>query len=247
MTAGQPPRAVVIGHRGAAAIAPENTVASLRAALDAGAAWIEFDVRLTADGQPVLLHDATLDRTTDATGPLSDIGFDALRALDAGSWFDDRFRGEPVPTLDEALDVLGNHTVAVVELKTGHENERDLPVAVANVLGSRRGRFLVTAMHWAPLDRFRAACGDIPIALSLSATDRRDPIEAARRMGAVAIHPYHRRVDRAFVDRAHRAGLAVRPYTLNTVAQFAWAAEMAVDAFFTDDPAAALAAPDTVS
>lgn len=93
----------IIGHRGAAALAPENTLAGLRAAARHGARMVEVDVKLTADDVPVLLHDDTVDRTTDGTGPAATMRLCNLRKLDAGRWFDPAFAGERVPTLAECL------------------------------------------------------------------------------------------------------------------------------------------------
>src|SRR5437764_8171860 len=93
----------VIGHRGAAASAPENTLAGLRRAKALGCTWVEFDVRLTADGALVLCHDARLDRTTDRTGRVAAQSLATVRQCDAGSRFGPAFAGEPVPTLGEAL------------------------------------------------------------------------------------------------------------------------------------------------
>jgi glycerophosphoryl diester phosphodiesterase len=93
----------VIGHRGAAGAAPENTLAGIRKAKELGASWIEFDVKLTSDGHAILFHDDRLERTTDGRGPVAATTLAAIRRLDAGSWFGPAFRGEPVPTFDEAL------------------------------------------------------------------------------------------------------------------------------------------------
>ena len=100
----------VIAHRGASNVAPENTVRAIEAAVELGVAGVEIDVRESADGVPVVIHDATVDRTTDGSGAVGDHTVEELRALDAGD-------GEPVPTLDEALAALGPGTLAVVELK----------------------------------------------------------------------------------------------------------------------------------
>lgn len=93
----------VIAHRGASRSAPENTLAAIAAAFDLGVDMVEVDVRLTRDGVPVLMHDETVERTTDGEGRVADLDLAELRALDAGSWMDDRFEGERVPTLVEAL------------------------------------------------------------------------------------------------------------------------------------------------
>ncbi len=96
----------VIAHRGGAAGAPENTLAAFRHAHALGATWVEFDVRLTADGRPVVIHDATLDRTTSGQGAVLATPLAALGDLDAGEWFGPDFAGEMVPTLEEALELL---------------------------------------------------------------------------------------------------------------------------------------------
>ena len=93
----------LIGHRGAAAAAPENTLASLRKAKELGASWVEFDVKLTRDGCPVLIHDERLERTTSGRGEVALTTLEELQKLDAGGWFAPAFRGERVPTLEAAL------------------------------------------------------------------------------------------------------------------------------------------------
>jgi glycerophosphoryl diester phosphodiesterase len=108
----------VIGHRGAAAVAPENTLASLRKAKELGAAWVEFDVKLTRDGAAVLMHDERLERTTDGQGEVSLITLPELQKLDAGAWFDPAFAGERVPTFADALALCGELGLGInVEIK----------------------------------------------------------------------------------------------------------------------------------
>ena len=108
----------VIGHRGAALTAPENTVAGFRKAAELGTPWVEFDVRLTADGHCVLFHDDTLDRIAGRPGRMEEIPSAVALRLDAGSWFGGAFAGEPIPTLDAALDVIGGLGMgALIELK----------------------------------------------------------------------------------------------------------------------------------
>lgn len=96
----------LIGHRGAARHAPENTLASIRTAAAQGAKWVEFDVKLSADRVPILMHDDRVDRTTNGRGGVADMSFAELRGLDAGGWFDTKFRGEKIPTLVEALELI---------------------------------------------------------------------------------------------------------------------------------------------
>jgi len=126
----------VIGHRGAAAAAPENTLAGIRKAKELGAAWIEFDVKLTSDGEPILFHDDRLERTTDGNGPVATTALAEIRRLDAGSWFGPAFRGEPVPTFEEALMLCAELGLGInVEIKPcRHREAETAAVAVATLL-----------------------------------------------------------------------------------------------------------------
>ncbi|NBB83833.1 MAG: glycerophosphoryl diester phosphodiesterase [Alphaproteobacteria bacterium] len=125
----------VIGHRGAARLAPENTLAGFRAAARAGAGMVEFDAQMAADGTPVVIHDATVDRTTDGSGPVAGLGRAELARLDAGSWFSAGFAGEPVPTLADALALcLKLGLAANIELKLEGED------AAAKEAGARIAR-----------------------------------------------------------------------------------------------------------
>ena len=130
-----PPLPPVIGHRGAAAHAPENTLAGFRAAKALGCAWVEFDVRLTADGALVLCHDDRLERTTDGRGRISKLPLAAIRQCDAGGWFGKAFVGERVPTLDEALGCCGELGLgANIEIKAERGWESFTAAAVADCL-----------------------------------------------------------------------------------------------------------------
>lgn len=109
---------VIIAHRGAASRAPENTLAGIEAGVLSGAPFIEVDVQRTADGVLILMHDATVDRTTDGSGLVADLTYAEMSQLDAGSWFSETFKGEPVPRLDQAFDLLeGWRGTLVVEAK----------------------------------------------------------------------------------------------------------------------------------
>lgn len=110
----------IIAHRGGAALAPENTLAAIREGLRLGAQAVEVDVRRTADGELVLMHDERVGRTTDGTGVVGELTWDEISQLDAGSHFSPRFAGEPVPTLDAALAVIVEHgATLMLEVKYG--------------------------------------------------------------------------------------------------------------------------------
>jgi glycerophosphoryl diester phosphodiesterase len=111
------PNICVIGHRGAAALAPENTWAGFDLALALGVDAIETDVRATRDGVLVLLHDERLDRTTDGAGPIQEADWPVLQSLDAGAWFGARYAGQRIPSLRETLERYGQRTCLVLEIK----------------------------------------------------------------------------------------------------------------------------------
>ncbi len=111
------PERGLCAHRGAMATHPENTIPAFQAAIDAGAHMIEFDVALTADNELVVIHDATVDRTTDGTGRVNDLTFQEIRRLDAGGWKSEEFAGERIPTLDEVLEMMPVNIWLNVHLK----------------------------------------------------------------------------------------------------------------------------------
>jgi len=125
----------VIGHRGASGVAPENTIAAFQKALEQGARMIELDVHLTKDGVPVVIHDERVDRTTNGVGPVADWTLQELKHLDAGMWFDRRFRGERIPTLRETLRWARGKMKLFLELKT---NKVDYPGIEQAVLTEAR-------------------------------------------------------------------------------------------------------------
>src|SRR3982750_2761264 len=104
-----------VAHRGYSAVAPENTLPALAAGVLSGATFIEFDVRTTADGVPVVIHDRTVDRTTDGSGKVWELTLDEVGSLDAGSWFSPAYGGVRVPPLSEVLDLLHPHAVLAPE------------------------------------------------------------------------------------------------------------------------------------
>lgn len=114
-----PTDVAVIAHRGASGNFPENTIAAIHAGVEAGADMVEIDVHLSKDGKAIIIHDATLERTTSGSGRVDEMTFAELRLLDAGSWFDGQFSAERLPTLDQALEAVKGKAVLLIELKNG--------------------------------------------------------------------------------------------------------------------------------
>jgi len=140
------PAIKTVGHRGANRFAPENTLVSIRKALELGFDYVELDVRETRDGVPVVLHDSSVDRTTDGTGDISELTFAEARQLDAGSWYNEAYTGERIPSLEEALQAISGHacvlwdtkampTATMVELFARYGFDRDCLIITAGGLG----------------------------------------------------------------------------------------------------------------
>ena len=125
------PDFMVIAHRGASGSAPENTLAAVQKAIQAGAGFIEVDVHQSRDGIPVVIHDYTLDRTTNGSGEVSEFTFDELQQLDAGSWYGPAFSGEKIPSLEQVLSVIPDEVTLSIEIKG---DSCDYPGLQKNVL-----------------------------------------------------------------------------------------------------------------
>ncbi|MEO5338243.1 MAG: glycerophosphoryl diester phosphodiesterase [Magnetospirillum sp. WYHS-4] len=215
----------IIGHRGAAGCAPENTLASLREAARQGAHWVEFDVKLSRDGVPVLFHDERLERTTNGRGRLSRLSLAELRRLDAGG-------GETVPTLAEAMDLLRLLDMgANVELKPCPGREVETARAAAAVLAGTPVPVLLSSFSEAAL----AAVPDWPLALVVGRipADWRSRLE---RLGARALHCRQGDLRRRQVEEVRTAGLSLRCYTVNDPARARRLLDWGVVSVFTDFP-----------
>jgi glycerophosphoryl diester phosphodiesterase len=233
---------VIIAHRGYRKRYPENTLAAFAAAFDAGACMVELDVTLTKDRRVVVLHDDTLDRTTDGRGRVRDHTLDELKRLDAGSWFDPRFAGECLPTMEEALGLCAGNGMVNIEIKAGAFEADPLPDAIEDQVltaVAERGmgdRVLISSFE----TRFLARIADRTNAPAVGVlTERRsgfDPLSLCKRLRAFSWHPDFRSVTTARVRAMHAAGMMVFPYTVNQPEDFRALLQMGVDGVFTDDP-----------
>ena len=230
----------VIGHRGAAGHAPENTLSGLRKARELGATWVEFDAMLTAEGTPVLIHDETLGRTTDGKGRLADRRWEDLRGLDAGAWFGPAFRGERVPSLHQALAVLGHLRLgANVEIKPSNDQDATTGVIVAKTLQESWPANLPAPLLSSFSEKALAAAADqapeFPRALLVGKVP--DDWQArCDSLGATGLHAGVRHLTEKQARRVIDAGHALRVYTVNDQAVadrlFTWGAE----SVFSDYP-----------
>ncbi|MEO1085553.1 MAG: glycerophosphodiester phosphodiesterase family protein, partial [Acidobacteriota bacterium] len=233
----------VIAHRGFSGRAPENTLAAVRAAIELGADMVEVDVTLTADGHVVLMHDDTLDRTTDGTGAAMDATLEELRKLDAGSWFDPSFAGEPVPTLVELLELVTDKILLNIEIK--HEAvtevaEDGIAHKVDDLVAAHGevDQVVVSSFDPRPLGHLRDRGSALATASLFNAQlhDGMLPSEVTAQVGSSAFNISGRLLDaRVLADaRAHRLPVAV--YTVNDTKDMERLIEVGVAAMFTDHP-----------
>jgi glycerophosphoryl diester phosphodiesterase len=238
----------VIGHRGASSAAPENTLASFRLAVQAGAQAIETDLQLSRDGRLLILHDDKLQRTTNARGPVAAKTLDELRCLDAGSWFPKRrlrkraaapppFAGERVPTLEEALDFGRDHNIRLyLEMKAPRGRGAEPAVAAAIAAAGARSRVHVICFDLRVLARVREIDPSIPLGYLFS---RPTPhaVDRALRVGADTILPRANRVTARLIAQAARRDLKVVTWTVNSPRQMKQLISMGLDGIMTDFPA----------
>lgn len=243
-------RPLVLGHRGASAHAPENTVAAFRAADAAkptgfpnpagfaGADGVELDVHLTADGVPVVIHNGSVDATTDGHGLVRDMTLHEIQQLDAGSHFDAAFGGERIPTLAEALAAMGDRMRVNIELKPQAKGTGELERAVAKVVYEMQMGRRVWFSSFKPysLYQIRQFAADIPCALLVS------PLTLSSLLLAPvtpmeAIHVHYSLCSKWLVDTAHGLGLRVGVWTVDDAAVAAQLWSYGVDAIITNDPA----------
>jgi glycerophosphoryl diester phosphodiesterase len=232
----------IVGHRGAAGCAPENTRAAWNEGLAQRADVIELDVQLSADGQVVVFHDDFLDRTTDGSGLVGDQSLAQLRALDAGSWFDARFAGEQIPTLQEALDWARERVPLFIELKyLGHTDPAvpgpvSLEAAVVRQVVEQGmvERVMLISFNHPALQRVRALAQGLATGV-LHAGGMTDPVRLARELGANAVMPLWSLVTAREVDLCHAAGLAVNAWGAG--ADYAALLAAGVDCVNADYPA----------
>jgi len=225
---------VVIAHRGASGSCPENTLAAFRRAAALGAPMVELDVQLTRDGEVVVIHDVTLERTTDGHGRVCDRTLAEIARLDAGGWFGPAFRGERVPTLAQVLAAVA---VAVnVELKPhGEEGLEQRGLDVVEAAGAL-GRVVFSSFDPTSLVRLRQASAAAEIAVLVGDGPLPEALRLAERVAARALHLRNDRVTPPALAMIAPAGLPVRAWTVNDAAEFHRLAIAGVIGVFTDHP-----------
>jgi glycerophosphoryl diester phosphodiesterase len=199
-----------IAHRGASAYAPENTRASFDLAIEMKAPALETDIQITADEQLVIVHDATVNRTSNGKGPVADFTLPELRALDFGSWKDPKFAGERILTFTELLDRYAGRMKLALEIKDPRATSRIVRTLVDRGLNDG---ISITSFYWGALLDAHAIAPQLEYGYLTSHFDA-DMIERIARRGFRQICPPVDRLTSELVDAAHRRGLMVRAWGL---------------------------------
>ncbi|MEW5946025.1 MAG: glycerophosphodiester phosphodiesterase [bacterium] len=226
-------RVVNCAHRGASGAAPENTLAAFRAAVDAGADMFELDVRLTGDGQMVVIHDDALDRTTDGAGKVSALTLDEIKKLDAGAWFDEKFRGERVPTLRESLEFARGKIRVNIEIK--EEGFEEQVVKLVEELDMVGGVF-VSSFHHDVIRKIKDLNREILTGALVKVVDAAALDALVEKYRPDAINPRYIAVTPAVVKECRRRGLMVFVYTVNEPEMMKRLVRFGVDGVITNYP-----------
>lgn len=233
----------ILGHRGAKGEAPENTVAGFIYAKGLGLDAFEFDVYLAKDGKLVVMHDPTVDRTTNGTGNVTDFTSAELAALDARANFPDWPQPCGVPTLDEVLDVV--HDIPMMQIEVKHDIperlERTVPLLI-DTIGERgmASQVVITSFDPVALEILGRIAPDYPAHSLLGAYDSMEWIERALALNCTQVNVSLKKSSAEVVARARECGLKVGSYVCNTPEDFAVAREFDVDYFTSDFPSTIL-------
>ncbi|MFH1527142.1 MAG: glycerophosphodiester phosphodiesterase family protein [Bacteroidota bacterium] len=215
-----PPRSfLIIAHRGASAVAPENTIIAFKKAMELHANAIELDVRQTKDNQLVVLHDATVNRTTNGRGGIATMTLAEVRKLDAGSWFDPHFKNERIPTFHEVIEILDTATILIIEIKEGNETYPGIEEQVLNLVKTNRleGQVILKSFDQRVLRRIKEKAPQIRLLYVYVFTipwlnitvDRGVSAGDLLDLNVDYLQPHKIFLSRSFVNRAQERGFKV--------------------------------------
>ncbi|MGU7815370.1 glycerophosphodiester phosphodiesterase [Burkholderia sp. AW49-1] len=229
----------VVAHRGGGTLAPENTLAAFDEGARRGHRMVEFDAKLSADDVSFLLHDDTVDRTSNGSGPAAGMRYAALAALDAGAWFDARFAGERMPTLEAAAARCIAHGLAAnVEIKPCAGRERDTGRRVAaDAAAYWHGAAvppLLSSFSFDALQQARTSAPALPRGMLYEAVPDDWHAQVVGALGCVSLHASHKALDEPLVRAIKAAGLRILVYTVNDLARARELVRWGVDAVCTD-------------
>ncbi len=229
---------MIVAHRGASALAPENTISSFSRALEIGADAVEFDIHQSSDGRLVVMHDESLERTTNGSGFIKDTDSRKLRGLDAGSWYASRFRGEKIPTLEEAVDFITPAAYAIVEIKHGNDVYPGIEKKIAELMSLRKGcrkRTVFIAFDPEILLNIRELDTELSTGL-LTADPPDDYIDVAQEFLVQCFFPKWEKLKPESVSLLHKNGYSVHPWVMDREEDAAKVMSMKPDSVSSNHP-----------
>ncbi|MBA4312881.1 MAG: hypothetical protein C0417_09650 [Chlorobiaceae bacterium] len=233
---------IIIAHRGSSASAPENTIASFLKAVEDQSDAIELDIRISLDHHLIVIHDKSINRTTNGRGYISKLNLDDIKRYDAGSWFDPQYAGEKIPTLSEVLNICKGKVGINIEIKAEADNRTDA-ILVKNCLSElKRYRnnddILISSFNKKILEKIREENSNISLGYLYDPIHNylRNPVKQTMALGAGYLNVSNRVVGKRLVEEAHDVGVRVGVYTVNTLNQLKKVVQFNVDAIITNDP-----------
>lgn len=231
-----------VAHRGATGYAPENTIAAFDLAVDMKADYIEIDVQRSKDGELVLIHDTTVDRTTNGTGKVGDLTFEQLRSLDAGSWKGEQYVGEPIPTFNEILDRYHGKVGILIELKApelypGIERQVAEALKERNLDKPQNEKVIIQSFNFESMKLTNELLPQVPIGVLTSNRAHTTP-EALQEFSTYAdwFNPSYGIVTEELVNHVHALGMKIGSWTVRSQEAADFLLDMQVDAIITDYP-----------
>lgn len=231
----------VIGHRGACAYAPENTLESIHTAADIGAEWVELDVKLTKDGVPIIFHDEELSRTTNGSGLVAETLYEDIKQMEAGSWFSDSFSGIKIPTLEEAVDVLLERDLGLnLEIKPCPGREKETAEAALDLLSQiwdEHDRLLISSFQHVSLEAAQDVAGDWSRGLLIGGDELPENWQdLADYLNVKTINIGSRLASRELIEHIMDLDYHALVYTVNDPMEARQFQSWGVDAMFSDNP-----------
>lgn len=237
-------RPLVIAHRGASAYAPENTMSAIKKAVQMEADGIEIDVQLSKDGHVVVIHDTTVNRTSNGNGKVSSMTLEQLKALDFGSWFSKEFKNEPICTLEEVFDYLKDWNGLInVEIKKEWLQFNSIEKKVVELIDKfdMRNRIIVSSFSTLSLLTIKRLDKNIPTGI-LYSSPAKEFIILAKLFKIDAIHPWYKDVTKDMKEAAVKGNIKIHTYTVDDVAEMKKLAKLGVNGIITNVPDIALKA-----
>ncbi|RTE06761.1 glycerophosphodiester phosphodiesterase [Paenibacillus whitsoniae] len=228
---------LVIAHRGAKGEAPENTLAAFRLGLEQGCDAIELDIHLSQDGEIIVIHDFTIDRTTDRKGVVHEMTLAELKQADAGRWFDTRFEGERIPTLEEVFDLVPPDIMINVEIKDSYDRKLEPALVELMKKKDRVHNVVVSSFDHKSLMFLKLLLPETKIGL-LYDFNPGSHVNLATGLGVpvYSLHPNFKRINREEIREAKSKGIEVYPYTINDEKRLRKAIAYGASGIITDYP-----------